>query len=457
MTAPRILGWTHAGLFALSLAGAVVDISSLSVFGPVLAGGLDFAMVGLVLGMALVRGGRPGGRAMLLASDGCTMIVAIGFVALAVGQRPEPATPFAAVVAIAAAACFLVVLMTRFPPTAETVVRSRSHRTVLVALVALGVVSAATPALSSSAVSGSMVLSLIVGFVPPLLIGIAAWWRGSGWLLAVIGGSTFITLGNYAIALEPGSILTPSALLAVLSVVAGLRPPRSTSSVVAGAVSAGTVGAEAVVAEAVGVAPTNGRPTVAVVWALLGGVLFIPSVLLGRFPPVLIDCFDCPPPSPLAGPSIWVDFVVVVLVPLAAVVLAVAPTSRPVANGSAALVGLVGVALVLVQVAIGLARTQPFSYMPAAAPASVLLVLGFLASLVRPPWLAGTGRLAALASGLAALVWMFVGISGGFVDLPIAKVGGLVTGGIVALALAWEGGIGAGLTPQRDGTASQTA
>ena len=447
MTAPRILGWTHAGLFTLSLAGAVVDISGLSVFGPVLAGGLDFAMVGLVLGMALVRGGRPGGRAMLLASDGCTVIVAVGFIALAAGQRPEPATPFAAVVAIAAAACFLVVLMTRFPPTAETVVRSRGHRTVLVALVALGVVSAATPALSSSAVSGSMVLSLIVGFVPPLLIGIAAWWRGSGWLLAVIGGSTFITLGNYAIALEPGSILTPSALLAVLSVVAGLRPPRSTSSVVAGAVSA----------EAVGVAPADGRPTVAAVWALLGGVLFIPSVLLGRFPPVLIDCFDCPPPSPLAGPSIWVDFVVVVLVPLAAVVLAVAPTSRPVANGSAALVGLVGVALVLVQVAIGLARTQPFSYMPAAAPASVLLGLGFLASLVRPPWLAGTGRLAALASGLAALVWMFVGISGGFVDLPIAKVGGLVSGGIVALALAWEWGIRAGLTSQRDGATSQTA
>lgn len=452
MTAPRILGWTHAGLFALSLAGAVVDISGLSVFGPVLAGGLDFAMVGLVLGMALVRGGRPGGRAMLLASDGCTMIVAIGFVALAVGQRPEPATPFAAVVAIAAAACFLVVLMTRFPPSDETVVRSRSHRAFLVALVALGVVSAATPALSSSVVSGSMVLSLVVGFVPPLLVGIAAWWWGSGWLLAVIGASTFITLGNYAIALDPGSILAPSALLAVLSVVAGLRPPRSASSVDAGALSAGTVGAEAI-----GVAPPNGRPIVAAVWALLGGVLFIPSVLLGRFPPVLIDCFDCPPPSPLAGPSIWVDFAVVVLVPLAAVVLALAPTSRPVANGSVALIGLVGVALVLVQVGLGLARTQPFSYMPAAAPASVLLSLAFLAARVRPPWLAGTGRFAALAGGLAALVWMFVGISGGFVDLPLAKVGGLVTGGIVALALAREAGIGVKSTPPRDGTASQTA
>jgi hypothetical protein len=108
-----------------------------------------------------------------------------------------------------------------------------------------------------------------------------------------------------------------------------------------------------------------------------------------------------------------------------------------VANGSVAIVALVGVALILVQVGLGLAGTRPFEFMPAAAPASVLVAIGFLAAVVRPPWLAGTGRVPALSSGLAALVWMFVGIAGSFaIDLPFAKAISLVTGAVLLVALA---------------------
>ena len=451
----RFLRLVHAALFGLAVVGAVLDLGGLSFIGPTLASGLSYSLVGLLLGMAFLRQGRPGRRAMLLAADGAILIVALSAVGFALADRPEQVTPVAVVLAIAAAGALVVVLTASVPPCDAGVVRSGGHRALLVAMVVLSVVSTVVPALSTGVLSGSYLLSLVGGFVPPLLVGIVAWWFGSGWLLALIGLSTLGALTNYAIVLGSGAVLTTSSLLAIISVVAGLRPPRV--EVMPHAEAANAAATDDVETDTgpglvpisvsnapdttpePGAAPASTRPTAAAVWAALGGALFLPSVYLGRFPPVLIDCFDCPPPSPLAGPSIWVDIVVALLVPLAAVVLAAAPTSRPVANGSVAIVALVGVALILVQVGLGLAGTSPFEYLPAAAPASVLVAVGFLAAVVRPPWLAGTGRIAAVASGLAALVWMFVSIAGSFaIDLPLAKVMGLVTGATLLVALAHE-------------------
>jgi hypothetical protein len=455
----RLVRLVHGGLFGLAVVGAVLDISGLSFVGPTLAGGLSFSLVGLVLGMAFVHQGRPGGRSMLLAADSTIVIVAISAVGFALFDRPEPVTPVAIVLAIAAATAIIVVLIVGAPSSGARVARSAAHRALLLTLVVLGILSTVVPALSTGVLSGSYVLSLIGGFVPPLLIGIVAWWWGSGWPLALIGLSTLVTLANYAIAIAPGSVLPTSAILAVVSVVAGLRPPRLAASPQAeGATDAASnLGAVAAIAPAPdretaparpwaagratepSAPPATIRPAASAVWALLGGALFLPSVLLGRFPPVLIDCFDCPPPSPLAEPSIPVDLFVALLVPIAATVLAVAPRSRPVANGSVSFVGLLGVVLILAQVGLGLAGTRPFDFMPAAAPASVLVGVAFLAAIVRPRWLAATGRLAALASGLAALIWMFVGIAGSFgIDLPLVKVSELVTGAILLVALARE-------------------
>ena len=209
------------------------------------------------------------------------------------------------------------------------------------------------------------------------MIGLVAWWWGSGWLLALGGLATIAAIP----AVPPNSLtanVVTGFLLGVGSAFAGLRPPGGRSKI----------------DDFLRGDRTPRRPTVAAVWALSGSLLLIPTLLYGRFPIVSIDCFDeCAPLSPLAGPSAYIDLALVVLVPVAALMLAFAPTARAVTNGSAAFVGVLAAVLILIQIVLGQLETSPFWYMGVAAPATVLILVGFGTAAWRPVRIVGTGRL----------------------------------------------------------------
>ena len=193
----------------------------------------------------------------------------------------------------------------------------------------------------------------------------------------------------------------------------------------------------------------------AAVWAGIGAILFVPTVLLGRWVPGIVDCFDqCPPLSPLAEPTVPLTWLAVVFVPLAALAVALEPRSRPGASAWIALVGLVGVAVVLGQVALGIEGIEPFTFVTIGAPAAVLCATGFVAALAAPRWLAGTGRVAAVGSGVAGLLWMAEGLGagGGIFDLPLVETASLVSGAVVIVALGRAFGEGAVDLPEPAGS-----
>ena len=132
-------------------------------------------------------------------------------------------------------------------------------------------------------------------------------------------------------------------------------------------------------------------------------------------------------------------------VPLAALAVAIEPRSRPGSSAWIALVGLVGVAVVLGQVALGIEGIEPFTFVTIGAPAAVLCATGFVAALAAPRWLAGTGRVAAAGSGVAGLLWMAEGLGagGGIFDLPLVEAASLVSGAVVIVALGRAFGEGA--------------
>jgi hypothetical protein len=187
--------------------------------------------------------------------------------------------------------------------------------------------------------------------------------------------------------------------------------------------------------------PRPVRSTAAAVWALSGSLLLIPTLLIGRFPPVLIDCFDsCRPVSPLAGPSSIIDVAIIGLVPIAALALAFALTSRPVANGNAAWIGVIAAVLILGQVILGQLGTSPFEYMGFAAPAALLILLGFGAALVLPAPLDGVGRSVALTIALLAVVWIAAGFASEFGIVWPSHLSAIVEAGVAAIALAFAFG-----------------
>jgi hypothetical protein len=83
-----------------------------------------------------------------------------------------------------------------------------------------------------------------------------------------------------------------------------------------------------------------------------------------------------------------------------------------------------------------MADVAPFTFLPVAAPAVTLVMLGSGAGLFRPGWLGGASYRAALASALVAIVWIYSAIAR--LGIGPAESAAMAAGAVFALALAHE-------------------
>ena len=429
---PDPLRAIHGLLFAVAVAAALVDLASSSGFvGSILGGALSVPLVGLALGMAHVGIGRLGGRPLIVVAD---LVMIIGAAAGAYGAVSGPfVSPGLAVPAVVvgglATFALLVALRTPPGPVPQGPPRTLAHRVAVVALFAFAVITVIAPYAAIGDLPVASIVLLGAPWIAGVVVALTAWWYGSGWLLALFGIGTLASSLDVVLALT----VPPSWNHLILGIGATVMSLRATPTGSRGPESSADAGVD-------DVPPSwrRRRPTAAAIWAILGAVLFVPTALLGRWVPGFVDCFEgCPPLSPLAEPTVLLTWLAVVLVPLAAIAVALEPRSRPGASAWTALIGLVGAAVVLGQVALGLTGIAPFTYMTIGAPAAVLCAVGFATALAAPRWLVGTGRVAAAGSALAGLLWMATGLGsgGGYVDLPLVGVVSLVSGAVVVVAL----------------------
>jgi hypothetical protein len=430
---PILAQWA---LLAALLAAAIAQLLGRTfLIGAPLASALVWPAAGLILGIASHRRGRAGGPVLLVSAAVVSFLIAagqlFGNVNARYGETPGGAmttavVPVLAVVAVLAAAG----MNRRSAEGTPTVARTGANRAtvlILVIIVAVTVITVLMNAVNLADVRDGvrLVISLASSeWIAAFMIGLVSWWWGSGWLLTMGGLSTIATIVSFPLGtLTPATV--PILLLGTASFVVGLRPPGGR-----------LMGADLRQRD-----PRPIRSTVAAVWALSGSLLLIPTLLIGRYPPVMIDCFDtCRPLSPLADPSAIVDFAILGLVPIAALALAFAPRSRPVANGNAAWIGVIAAVLILGQVVLGQLETSPFEYMGFAAPAALLILLGFGAAWVRPAALDGVGRSVALTIGLLAVVWIAAGFASEFGIVWPSHLSAIVEAGVAAIALAFAFG-----------------
>jgi hypothetical protein len=439
----------HGLLFAVGVAAAVLDLASSGFDGSSLASSISVPLVGLALGVAFAGTGRPGARVLLLVADLALIVGALASALSATtGPFESPGSVIPAAVLGGLAALALLVAVAPQPPVLEAPPQTVGHRLAVAALFGFTVITLLAPYLAMRDLPTTPILLAAMPTLAGVAVALTAWWYGSGWLLALFG------IGSLAASLDVVLALSapPSwnhLILGIGAIVMGLRAPTSVPRP-DGPASPTAVG------DGDGSHPSRRRrPTSAAVWAALGAVLFVPTALLGRWTPGFVDCFDaCPPLSPLAEPTVPLTWLAVVFVPLAAIAVALEPRSRPGASTWTAVVGLVGAAVVLGQVALGIAGIEPFTYMTLAAPAAVLCATGFVAALAAPRWLAQTGRVAATGSAVAGLLWMAEGLGagGGFFDLPLVEVASLVSGAVVIVALGRAFGEGAVDLPEPAGS-----
>ena len=419
-------------LLAALLGAAIVQLlGSTFLIGAPLASAVVWPAAGLILGIASHRNGRAGGRAVLASAAVVSFLIAASQLLGTGNDRsreiPGGALTTAVVGVLAVVAVLGAAGMNRRSVHGTTAVArtaaNRATALILVILLAVTVITVLMNAVRLADVGDGvrLVISLVGSeWIAAFSIGLVAWWWGSGWPLTMSGLSTVATVVSFPLGTNTPATVS-ILLLGTASFVVGLRPPGGRFTGV----------------DVRQLDPRPIRSTVAAVWALSGSLLLIPTLLIGRFPPVLIDCFDsCRPLSPLAGPSAIVDFAILGLVPVAALALAFAPTSRPVANGNAAGIGLVAAVLILGQVVLGQLETSPFEYMGFAAPAALLILLGFGAAWVRPAALDGVGRSVALTIGLLAVVWIAAGFASEFGVVWPSHLSAIAEAGVAAVALA---------------------
>ena len=188
---------------------------------------------------------------------------------------------------------------------------------------------------------------------------------------------------------------------------------------------------------------TAGIPAATTGWALTGSLLLVPSLLLGPLAPRLIDCFDCPDPSPLAAPSLLLDLVLLVGLPVIAVGLALTVRSglgRSGWSGWLAWIGFVASALVVGQAVVAILGVPGFEFFVPVGPAAVIATIGFGFAIGRPAFLAGVGSWSAAAGALVGLAWMSGTAAGTFgpIDAPVVQGVTLVAGALVIVGLGRE-------------------
>jgi hypothetical protein len=288
----------------------------------------------------------------------------------------------------------------------------------------LSLLSTVGPLLSTG---GPIRLDLMLfGMVPAIVtLGLKAvsWWWGVGWLMAVTGVGSLALAANLAILFGLLSGAEPLALGA-LSLALAARPPRVPGE------------------RPLGGGGRSDRPSAAsIAWALTGAVLLAPSLLIGPLAPRLVDCFDCPSPSPLATPSAVLDLGLLLLLPAVAVALAWAVRSDRAWSGAVAWMGFVASALVVSQGLAAILDVPGFEFFLPVAPAAAIAAVGFAMAIARPTLLLGIGSWSAVGCALAGMVWMAGAAAGGAVaslDFSIVQISTLVTGVLVTLALGRE-------------------
>jgi hypothetical protein len=181
-------------------------------------------------------------------------------------------------------------------------------------------------------------------------------------------------------------------------------------------------------------------PTAATIWAMTGAILMVPGLLLGPLAARLVHCLDCPPPSPLASPAIVLDVIALFLLPIVAVVFAIAGRRTTALATGLAWIGLITAGLLLGQALLSIGDVPGFAFALPVAPAAVIAILGFGLAIARPVVADDVGPWSALLCALAGIVWMagaaIVPIAP--IDFSLIQLVTLATGVVVTLGLGRE-------------------
>jgi hypothetical protein len=420
----RALAVSHGVILLIVVAMGLVDLAMASLFGAFLSGTLSLPLVVFLIGFARHRRGRGDGRLIMAIADIGILLILAPFL-LPVFQAGV-AGMWAPVAALLAALTFAgLISIAAMPPQIGSlpVERSRAHALGAVTFVVLGLGSVIGSVLST----GSPIrLDLWLFGTAPAIVALGlkavAWWWGVGWLMAVTGIGSLASAANLAILFGLPSAAEP-LVWGALSLALAARPPR-----VPGERGPSDKG-------------RSDRPSAAsVAWALTGAVLLAPSLLIGPLAPRLVDCFDCPSPSPLATPSIYLDLVLLLLLPAVAVALAWAVRSGRPWSVVLAWIGFIASALVVGQGLAAILDIPGFAFFLPVAPAAAIATVGFGVAIARPTFLFGVGSWSAVACALAGMVWMS-GAAGGAIaslDFSIVQVSTFVLGVLVTLALGRE-------------------
>jgi hypothetical protein len=256
------------------------------------------------------------------------------------------------------------------------------------------------------------------------------WWWGVRWPMVLASIGQFVTVP--LILAFVGAWLSVAAVVVqgALGLVLAARPPR-------------TVDASIQVPAAR--PPDASRTAVGWAWALTGSVLLVPSLLIGPLAPRLAAGLESPPPSPLAGPSIVVNLIALVLLPILAAGLAVIRRRGSGPAEGLAWVGLIVSALVLGQAVLSIGGVAGFEFSLPVGPAAAVATLGFGIAIARPAFILGVGTGSAVLAALAGVGWMTGAAFGGFAspEFAVLQASTLGTGMVVTVALGREFAIGA--------------
>ena len=421
----RALAVSHGVILLIVVAMGLVDLAMASLFGAFLSGTLSLPLVVFLIGFARHRRGRGDGRAIMAFADVGILLILVPFL-LPTYQAGVAGmwTPAAALLTALTVAGLISIVVMRPPNGSLPVERSRLHVLGAVTFVVLGLGSTFGSVLSTGS---SVRLDLMLFSTAPAIVSLAlkavAWWWGVGWLMAVTGLGSLALAANLGILFGLLSAAEP-LVLGALSLALAARPPRVQGEPSLDVRSRSTAPSKASVA-----------------WALTGAVLLAPSLLIGPFAPRLVDCFDCPSPSPLATPSAVLDLVLLLLLPAVAVALAWAVRSGRAWSGAVAWIGFVASALVVGQGLAAILDVPGFDFFLPVAPAAAIATIGFGLAVARPAFLIGIGSWSAVGCALAGMVWMTGAALGGAIaslDFSIVQISTLVAGVLVTLALGRE-------------------
>ena len=421
----RALALSHGVVMLIVVAMGLVTVAIVGLFGAFLSSSLSLPLVAFLIGSARRRRGRSDGRLIMAIADmGILLILAPFLLPMYQSGVTGTWTPAAALLTALTVAGLISIGVRRRPSLGSfPVERSRLHVLGATTFVVLSLGSIVGPLLSpGSSVPHALVLFSTAPAIVSMSLKTVAWWWGVGWLMAVTGVGSLALAANLGIQFGPLSAAEP-LVLGVLSLVLAARPPRIPGERAPG----GSGGSD--------------RPTAAsVAWALTGAVLLAPSLLIGPLAPRLVDCFDCPSPSPLAAPSMYLDLALLFLLPAVAVALSWAVRSGRAWSGAVAWIGFVASALVFGQGLAAILEVPGFAFFLPVAPAAAIATIGFGLAIARPTFLAGVGSWSAFGCALAGMIWM-TGAAGGAIaslDFSIVQISTLVIGLLVTLALGRE-------------------